>query len=56
MPVIVKFKCPKCEDEAEIENKLCMPCRYTEYINKYGAKHYPQAEFNEPTNRSNWTS
>lgn len=48
MPVIVKFKCPKCKGETEVENKLCRACDFMKDLNKNGGKHYPQAEFKEP--------
>ncbi|XP_028141804.2 baculoviral IAP repeat-containing protein 3-like [Diabrotica virgifera virgifera] len=45
MPVPVKYKCPKCGGETEINNTNCMSCHKEYFKSKSGAKNVPSSIF-----------
>jgi predicted RNA-binding Zn-ribbon protein involved in translation (DUF1610 family) len=41
MPVIVKFTCPKCRGETDIEGVRCIACSMHDLIKSQGGKYFP---------------
>lgn len=42
MPVPVKYKCPKCNGETDIDKQKCLYCMFEEYLKSFAnAKHIP---------------